>query len=255
MSVEIGTAAGRPASLTVSPAELAVREHSRDRWFFSGMAVAAIVITFTGFARTYYLGSYFGARALTPLVHLHGVLSTSWLLLFLAQVSLVARRKVAVHRRLGVAGAVIAALVLVVGCLTAVEGARRGVTPPGGPPPLAFLSVPLGTILAFGTLAAAGLYYRRKPETHKRLMLLATISIVTPAFARIGRLIEVAGPPLAIGGTCLLVLICMLYDRRVHGRVHPVFLWVGLLLMLSLPLRFAIGRTDAWLAVARWLTS
>jgi len=114
--------------------------------------------------------------------------------------------------------------------------------------------VPIGTVLAFGILAGAGLYWRRRSETHKRLMLLATITILTPAIARVPRWFGPGGPPYTIGGTCLFVVACMAYDRAAHGRIHPAFLWGGLFLMLSLPLRFAVGNTDTWLSVARWLT-
>jgi hypothetical protein len=226
-----------------------------DQRFFTGMAIACIIIAFVGFARTYFLGSYFGARPLTTLVHIHGIVSSSWLLLFLTQVSLVGARRTDLHRRLGVAGGIIAALVLVVGFVTAVESARLGHAPPGAPSPLAFLAVPIGTLFAFGLPVAFALYYRRRTDTHKRLMLLGTIAILTPAFARMGRLIGSEGPPYAIGGTCLLILVCMMYDKWAHGRVHPAFLWGGVLVMFSLPFRFAIGTSDAWLSIARWLTN
>ena len=121
------------------------------------MAVAALLTVFTGFAPSYYLGAFFEARPLSTLVHLHGILFTSWILLFLTQTSLIAARRTDLHRRLGVAGGVLAVLMLVVGYLTAVEAARRGVTPPGGPPPLVFLSVPLGTLVVFAILVGAGL--------------------------------------------------------------------------------------------------
>jgi uncharacterized membrane protein YozB (DUF420 family) len=231
----------------------AAQERQRDRWFFTGMAVAALLTVFTGFAPSYYLGNFFEARPLSTLVHLHGVLFTSWILLFLTQTSLIAARRADLHRRLGVAGGVLAVLMLVVGYLTAVEGARRGVTPPGGPPPLTFLAVPLGALVAFAILVGAGLYGRRRSETHKRMMLLATIVLLTPAIARM-RFIGEGGPPVAIGGTCLFVVSCLIYDRAAHGRVHPAFLWGGLFVMLSLPLRMAIGRTDAWGSFAEWLT-
>ena len=156
------------------------------------------------------------------------------------------------HRRLGVVGGVLAVLMLVIGYLTAVEAARRGVTPPGGPPPLVFLSVPIGTLVVFAILVGSGLYNRRRSGTHKRLMLLATIALLTPAIARM-RFIGEGGPPVAITGTCLFVVACLLYDRAAHGRVHPAFLWGGLFVMLSLPFRFTIGGTDAWLSFAGWL--
>ena len=104
-------------------------------------------------------------------------------LLFLTQTSLIAGGRADVHRRLGVVGGVLAVLMLVIGYLTAVEAARRGVTPPGGRPPLVFLSVPIGTLVVFAILVGSGLYNRRRSETHKRLMLLATIALLTPAFA------------------------------------------------------------------------
>lgn len=231
----------------------AATERQRDRRFFTGMAVASLLTVVIGFGPTYYLRGAFGAPPLSTLVHLHGIVFTSWIVLFLTQTSLIAAGRADLHRRLGVAGGVLAPLMLVVGYLTAVEGARHGVTPPGGPPPLAFLAVPIGTLMVFATLVGSGLYNRRRSETHKRLMLLATISLLTPAIARM-RFIGEGGPPVAIGGTCLFVVACLIYDRAAHGRVHSAFLWGGLFVMLSLPLRMAIGRTDAWLSVAQWLT-
>jgi uncharacterized membrane protein YozB (DUF420 family) len=224
----------------------------RDRWFFTGMAVASLLTVFIGFAPSYYLGHFFEARPLSTLVHFHGALFTSWILLFLTQTSLIAAGRADLHRRLGVAGGVLAVLMLAVGYLTAVEGARRGVTPPGGPPPLVFLAVPIGALVTFAILVGTGLYNRRRSQAHKRLMLLATIVLLTPAIARM-RFIGEGGPPVAISGTCLFVVACLIYDRTAHGRVHPTFLWGGLFVMLSLPLRAAIGHTDAWLSFAGWL--
>ena len=85
------------------------------------------------------------------------------------------------------------------------------------------------------------------------VMLLATIAMLPPAFARL-RWLGGGGPPFAIGGTSLLVFICMAWDRRAQGHIHPAFLWGGGLLVLSLPLRFALARSDTWVDVARWLT-
>ena len=235
------------------PASLPAQSRSRDHRFFTAMAVAAALTVFIGFAPTYYLRGAAATRPLSALVHLHGIVFTAWMLLFVAQTSLVAARRTDLHRRLGVAGGLLVVLLLGVGYVTAVEAARHGVTPPGGPPPLAFLAVPLGTLTAFAILVGAGLYHRPRPETHKRLMLLATIALLTPALARF-RFLGGGGPPVAITGTCLFVVACLGYDRAAHGRLHPAFLWGGLFLMVSLPVRFAMTRTDAWLAVARWLT-
>jgi len=249
MSADLGLAASvRPVSAVVT-----AEGRSRDRRFFTGMAIAAALTVFIGFAPSYYLSGVFGGRPLTTLVHVHGAIATAWILLFLTQTSLIAAKRTDLHRRLGVAGALLAVLLLVVGYLTAVEAARRGVTPPGGPPPLEFLAIPIGTLVVFAILVSAGLAQRRRSETHKRLMLLATISILTPAIARL-RYLWGLGPLIPIVGTCLFVVACLVYDRRAHGRVHPAFLWGGILVMVALPVRFALGQTDAWLAVARWMT-
>jgi hypothetical protein len=229
-------------------------ERSSDHRFFTGMALASALTVFIGFARTYYLRSVFDGPAVpTALVHLHGLVFTAWVVLFVSQTSLVAAGRTDVHRRLGVVGAGLVVLLVVVGWLTAIAAARRGVTPPGGPPPLQFLSVPLGTLLAFAVLVVAGLVNRRQRETHKRLMLLATIALLTPAIARF-RFVLPGGPLLAILNTTLFVLVCLAWDRAAHGRIHRAFLWGGLFLIVSLPVRFAIGRTAAWSAVAEWLT-
>ena len=157
------------------------------------------------------------------------------ILLFLTQTSLIAARRADLHRRLGVAGGLLAVLTLVVGYLTAVEGARRGVSPRGRPPPLVFLAVPIAALVAFAILVGTGIYHRRRSEAHKRLMLLATIALLTPAIARMQFIWE-GGPSVAIGETCLFAVACLIHDRTAHGRVQPAFLWGGLFVMLSPPL-------------------
>lgn len=228
-------------------------ERRRDHRFFTGMAVAAAVIAFIGFAPSYYLRTFTGEAPLRTLVHLHGMAATGWMLLFVAQTSLVSAGRTDLHRRLGPAGVLAATLFVLLGYVTAVTAARLGVTPPGGPPPLAFLAVPLAALLSFAVLAGLGLAQRHDRETHKRLMLLATIAILPPAFARMWWL-GGGGPLVANGGTALLVLTCLAYDRAAHGRIHPAFLWGGVLLLLSLPARFALTRSDTWLSIAARLT-
>lgn len=242
----------------VAPAPDAVwrltpEERTRDHRFFATMGVVAALIVFVGFAPTYYLRRTFGGPELTGLVHLHGVVSTGWILLYVVQTSLVSAGRTGLHRRLGGLGAVLALALLGVGYLTAVEAARHGVAPPRqGVSPLGFLAVPLLALVAFAALAGAGLWFRRRSDTHKRLMLLATIAILVPALARM-QFLAGGGPRVVIGGSVLLVAACLVYDRVTHGRIHPAFLWGGVLLVLSLPLRFTIARTAAWEAAAAWL--
>src|SRR5262249_35664001 len=156
-----------------------------ERLFFVGITVILGLTVFAGFARTYYLKSYFGSPALSTLVHCHGIVFSSWIVLLLIQTTLVAANRTAIHRRLGMAGAVIAILMVVRGVIDALCGAAQGHTPPGGPPPLVFLAIPLGEMVTFPVLVGAGFYYRRRPDIHKRLMILATIGISSAAIARL----------------------------------------------------------------------
>ena len=242
-----------PVRETIVRFRLTADERARDHRFFTAMAAVCATVVFVGFAPTYYLRSFSDRPPLPPLVHLHAAVSTGWILLFLTQTSLVAARRVEVHRRLGIAGALLACVVLVVGWLTAIDGARRGVAPPGAPPQPGFLAIPLGTILSFAVLAAAGLWNRRRSATHKRFMLLATIAILTPALARYRFYGIGDGPLTAILGTLALIAVCLIYDRRAHGRVHPAFAWGGAFLTATLIGRFALAATDTWRAVGAWL--
>ncbi len=119
------------------------------------------------------------------------------MLLFIVQTALVAGRRVAVHRRLGVAGAVLAAAMIVAGTFTAIATAARG-SAPAGVDPLAFLVIPVFDMILFAIFVTAALALRRDKEAHKRLMLLAYISIIVAAVARLpGVLRGGPRPPLA----------------------------------------------------------
>lgn len=224
-----------------------------DRRLFTWAAVAAAVVVFVGFARSYYLKGAFGAPPLSALVHAHGLVMTLWFVLVVVQARLVAVRRVDLHRRLGVAGVAVAALVLVIGVCTAISAAARGVSP--GPPPLVFLVVPLGDMLIFAILAGAGLLLRRRGDFHKRLMLLASVGMLTAAFARVPLdVVKAGGLPLFFALNDLLVLACVGYDTLKNRRLHPAFGWGALLIVLSQPARLLLAGTQTWQQFAAWLT-
>jgi len=234
-----------------------------DRAFFLSMAFAAGMTVFLGFAPSYYLRSLTHtthyptgipiSTTLRPLIHTHALVFSAWMLLFIAQSTLVATGRTQVHRRLGVLGAVLIPVMTVLGVLTAVRGARDGWNP-GGPfaDPQAFMVVGFGDILVFSCFAAAGLYYRQRPAIHKRLMLLATVGgLMWPAITRMP---YVAGRPAWMFGLlAALVLAPAVYDRLYYSRFHPVSLWGGLLVFAAFPLRGLVGRTEAWHSFAAWL--
>jgi len=247
-----------PASAAVASASSPVRSPQLyDRAFYSGMAVLMALTVFAGFARTFYLRAFFdvptigGASELTPLVQLHGAVFTSWVVLFIVQTGLIRSRRVAVHRRLGIAGIVLAATMVFVGLRTAVAAAAKGAAPPGLDP-LAFMIVPFADMVLFTLFVSSAFVKRRDREAHKRLMLLAYVSIITAAIARIPGLIGV-GPLVAFSMSLVFVALGMAYDGYSRRRVHPVYLWGGALIFVSIPARLALSGTGAWRAFAEVL--
>jgi hypothetical protein len=186
---------------------------------------------------------------LDPLLHVHGLVFTSWLLLLLTQASLVARHRVDWHRRLGIAGAVLAAVMVPLGIMTGIEGARQGIAT-GGPESLAFLIFPLGQMILFAAFMGAAVWKRRQPESHRRLILLSAAVVVTPAISRIP---FVPNPMIALVLSALFVVAGMIHDWKSRGRVHPIYVWGGLVILVSGPVRFALGQTSAWQSFARFL--
>ncbi|MEW6128097.1 MAG: hypothetical protein AB1757_13740 [Acidobacteriota bacterium] len=227
----------------------------KERRLYLSIAILIPLIVLLGFARTYYLKGLFDSPALPGLlVHAHGIVMTLWVALFIAQVWLVAARRTRWHQRMGVAGAILAALIVLVSVLTAIAAAARGASP--GPPPLVFLAIPLGDMAVFTLLIATALYYRRRLDTHKRLMLLGAVNLLTPAIARIPlQFIETGGPLVFFGLTDLVVLACVAYDTIMNRRLHPAFIWGTLLIIASQPLRLMLAGTDAWMRFATWLVS
>ena len=210
----------QPVRETIVRFRLTADERARDHRFFTAMAAVCATVVFVGFAPTYYLRSFSARPPLSPLVHLHAAVSTGWILLFLTQSSLVAARRVEVHRRLGIAGALLAGVVLVVGWLTAID-ARAGAWPRRARRRSRGSWRFRWVRSSFAVLAAAGLWNRRRSETHKRFMLLATIAILTPALARYRFYGIGDGPLTAIFGTLALIAVCLIYDaakRAAQGR-------------------------------------
>jgi len=228
-----------------------IQNANRDRRLYILFAVFMPLIVLAGFARTYYLKGFFGNPPLPGLlVHLHGLVMSSWVVLFIAQVSLVATGRTKTHQRLGVFGSILAAVIVVVGILTAIAAAARGASP--GPPALQFLVIPLGDMLVFAVLVGMALYWRRgRLDVHKRLMLLAAVNLLAPAIARIPLSFIANGGALAFFGlTDLCILACVGFDTVRNRRLHPAFLWGTLFIIVAQPLRLMLAGTDVWIRFA-----
>jgi hypothetical protein len=213
-----------------------------EHGLYVGALVVAFAAVFAGFARTYYLKSLFGTPALPWLVQLHGALMTAWFALFFTQTWLIASHRVAWHRRLGVLGAMLALAILVVGPVVLVLAVARELhAPHGNRFFITIFGFDLVVLTGFGILVGSALALRRRSDFHKRLMLLATCSIIVPAIARlpIGEL-----PVWGLFYAC--VLLPAIVDTVRHRRLHPVFGWGAPLLIASQQLALLGAHTQVW---------
>jgi hypothetical protein len=237
-------------AVSASPAVVGRRT---DRLFFGTMSIVILALVFVGFMRTFYLASYFGRPALSALRIAHGTAFSSWVVLFAVQTTLIAAGRRDIHRKLGYAGAVLAVVMVPLGLTTAISAARAGHAPPGLPP-LGFLIIPVFDMLVFAPLVAAAVWYRNQSAMHKRLMLIATISLLGAALARVTGTPGAGGPPVFFGVPDLLLVGGAIYDRRTRGSVHPAYKWGGGLVVASQVIRLALMRSPLWLAIATAIT-
>ena len=218
-----------------------------DRWFFCGMALAIVLTVFWGFLATFYARGA-ALPPLSPLLVAHGIAFSAWVIVFAVQTALIAANRRALHRRVGMSAAFLAVLMVGLGLAAAVAALRLGRAPIPGLDPRSFFVVPFFDISIFAILVGAGLWLRRDRETHQRLMLLGMIGLIDAAIARIPlHFIQTGGPPVFFGLTDLFVLAAMAYDFATRRRVHRAYVWGGLLIILSQPLRLIISGTAAWL--------
>ena len=239
------------------------------RGFYVWMAAACALIAFVGFAPTYWLQLAPGTFVGSPLLHLHGLLFAAWPLYLLLQTAFVARGRVARHRTWGLLGVSLATSMVLVGFAVANDVLATRLAAGYGDAARAFHIASTSMITLFGVFVGAAIVCVSRPEVHKRLMLLATFSMLTPAIARLFFAANVGigpglrpglGPPRAIESvlapsliTDALILLGIVYDLRTRGRPHPAYVFGGALMLAVHVMRGPVSTTQWWYAVADFL--
>lgn len=219
--------------------------HSRRRSkFFVGMSVIMFLIVLVGFAKTLYLRAFFDVPAIPPHVYAHGAILTAWFALFCLQTTLVTGGRTDLHQRLGVVGAGVGVAVILanVAVLWGVGPRLRAEFQSGQVDPAFLIGAvwgDFGSLIAFAVFLSAGLVLRRRPEAHKRLMFLASVSIVGPALGRVMLwpiFVGIHTVNFSTAGMIFLLGGLVIYDLVTTKRVHPattlggafrILVWVG----------------------------
>jgi hypothetical protein len=225
-----------------------------DHLFFSGMALAMLATVFVGFAHTYYLAGVFRAPLPSLTIHLHGAVFSCWILLLVTQTTLVAAGRVDIHRRLGIAGFLLACLMVILGVLAATDSLAREAGPAGRDPKF-FYIIPLTDMLIFATLICFAFRARSNPAAHKRLIFVATTALLIAAIARwpIGFVFRNAPAAALLSYSFLIVLVA--YDLWSTRKVHRATIGAAAFLIFVQQIRLPIGESAAWHAFASWVQS
>jgi hypothetical protein len=216
--------------------------------FYVGVSLLVVAIVLAGFAP-----AFFGIAVLGQprpwIIHVHAAVYLGWLALLVCQTVLAARGKIAQHRRLGSVGIAYGGLVWILGMTVSFVAPALHVRAGEWDMDRAatFLTLPLGDMVLFGGFFGAAVWFRHKPEIHKRLVLLAFVAIM---FAGAFRLSYVASTPVQLLIWYLPVLVAMAYDRYKLGRVHPVY-WIGVAIMAVALARIPFGETELWRGIGR----
>jgi hypothetical protein len=193
-----------------------------SRYFYFSMALAMAGLVVWGFSRTVE-ANLFHAKPQRPLLlWMHGTAFATWMVFFILQSALVRVRKVSVHRFLGWFGAALATVMVVLGFTVSIVMTRFDMSVLHQTDVASFLSIPFEDMIVFGTCIALAIYWRTRPEYHRRLIFIASCVLMDAA---IGRFDFWYNHSIFYAGLDLLIVLGMMRDWIVDGRAHKVYLY------------------------------
>jgi len=256
------------AAVAITPS-LAVSRERMERGFYLLAGFLFLVCVALGFRQFYLHGHNVAGGPVTqqvaPLIYLHGIGMSAWVLFLIAQSSLIVSGNRRLHMSVGIGGAVLAAFLVIVGLLTAIASVHYrphdfGFF--GGP--RRFLIVPTTDIVGFGVLVAIGLRNRRRAEIHRPMMCLATVFVMTAALFRIpfirgplmsemrGSTFAVFAPWIPMLTLGLLLGLIKWFMTRSWDRYFALG-WTGIASVCVL--QVGVVNTAVWNRIAGWVTS
>jgi hypothetical protein len=242
------------------------------RQFYVWMAGTCFIIAVLGFMPSYFFPMARGTFSAEPVVHIHGLILFSWVSMFFSQSLLVARGNVLAHREWGLLGVSLMTAVVFI-TLTVISLRIAQVLVPGTPLALAHdvIAFEYPVFIAVVYLAVVftlSVVTIRRPQVHKRLLLLATISMLGAPIGRWFTLLfappadpastQISVPPVFVLippslVADLLIVVAMAYDWRMRGSPHRVYLIGGGILLFLQLTAVPASNTAVWQAVAHGL--
>jgi hypothetical protein len=234
---------------------------SESRNFYVWMAGGFLLVAFGGFVPTYWAKMATGTFHAEPIIHIHGALLFSWTCFYFVQTALVAAGRTLKHRAWGLAGISLFTAMMCSILLGQEAVLARNTALGYGDAALRFSAVTLlawPLMAVFFTLAVVKI---RQPESHKRLMTLLMIGMMTPAIARLFLTFfappGLVGPPPPFVATPpglvadLFLVVAIVRDWRLFGRPHPVYVYGGIVLVTQQLLTAPIAATATWMHIAK----
>ena len=239
----------------MSTTAAAIPRAAARRRLYVGLALLAIAIAAVGFWPTYFGPLVAGSVDKPAIIHFHAAVYVGWLAIFLTQAVLAATGRIALHMKLGRFAIGYGVLVIVAGLIAGfgmfVLRVRAGAVAEAQ----GRLIGPVLDMLVFAPVFAAAVYYRRKPELHKRLMIVATTALLIAAATRIPFAEELRRPLVYLVWT-LPILLAMAHDFWRHRRIHPIYVGGLVVLVLEGPIsRAALRQSEAVRDATAWLAS
>jgi hypothetical protein len=228
-------------------------EKRRDDIFFTGMILWILAMVFIGFAHTYYMAGIFHAKLPSPLVHVHGAIFTCWLLLLLVQVTLVSAGRVNWHMRVGIFGMILAGLMVIVGFMTLVGALRRHAV--FGMSIEQLFAVDVLQLSCFAVLIFWAFWLRTDGAAHKRLVILATASLMGPALSRWPFDFVFSSDFVFYGLLDSFLILMILFDLWSLRKIHRATIWGSLLIVATQYAVHPLGHAAFWHRFTAWVVN
>ena len=223
--------------------------------FFLIIAIVGLFAVLIGFAKTFIITVATNNFSAPLLIHIHGAFSFGWILLFLSQTSLIHFDKYKIHQTLGYLGLFIAAGVIITMIPAGMYVVQRDLKKGFGDSAYSSLLGVISSGIIFFSLVVTGILKRRQPEFHKRLMLLATIVVLWPAWFRFRHYFPSVPRPdiwFALILPYSLIIIAWIWDKLKNGSVHPILKYIGLLIIFEQTFEMAAFDSLIWRQLAKW---